>query len=155
MVGIPPIYRSMGTLGQIQAFAQLCRPTLGLLAALTCCTTIYALNPMTSPISYLLTALVLMSMSAAAFAINDHDDIDKDRINHPERPLPSGRLPPQQVWWIAVSLFIYSLLATIPLGLLPLMLAAFSSLLLWFYSPLLTVSGILGNVVVALLPITA
>ncbi len=150
MVSIPPSYRS-GSLSQLQAFAQLCRPTLGMMAALTCCTTIYALNPTTPPIKYLLTALVLLCISAAAFAINDHDDIEKDRINHPERPLPSGRLSLPQAWGAAVSLFTLALLAAIPLGPYPFILVAFSTLFLWFYSPLLTLSGILGNVIVAVI----
>lgn len=97
----------------------------------------------------MLTTIVLMCMTAGAFAINDYDDIEKDRINHPERPLPSGTLMPQQAWWTAVVLFCGALLAAIPLGFYPLMLVAVSTLLLWNYSSILNVSGILGNAVVA------
>ena len=133
----------------IHAFAQLCRPTLGILAALAGCATIYALNSVTQPQLYLLTAGVLICMTSAAFAIDDYRDVNQDRINHPERPLPSGRLSLQQAWWAAVVLFTCALLAAVPLGIYPFILVAISIVLLWNYSHILTYSGILGNVLVA------
>ena len=72
----------------IHAFAQLFRPTLGILAALAGCSTIYALNSVTQLQQYLLTAVVLICTTSAAFAIDDYRDLHQDRINHPERPLP-------------------------------------------------------------------
>ncbi|NJM67915.1 MAG: UbiA family prenyltransferase [Acaryochloris sp. RU_4_1] len=151
MVSIPSSPRPVGDPGVVQSFAQLCRPTLSVLAALVGCLTIYALNPVEPGLVYLLIAMVLACMTAGAFAINDYDDIEKDRINHPERPLPSGTLLPQQAWWVAVILFCGSLLAAIPLGLLPLLLVSVSAFLLWNYSAILMVSGILGNGVVAII----
>lgn len=133
----------------IHAFAQLFRLTLGILAALAGCTTIYALNSGTQLQQYLLTAIVLICTTFAAFAIDDYRDLHQDRINHPERPLPSGRLLPQQAWWAAIVLFTGALLAAIPLGLYPLILVAASSIMLWNYSHILTYSGILGNLMVA------
>jgi geranylgeranylglycerol-phosphate geranylgeranyltransferase len=124
---------------------------LSVLAALIGCLTIYALNPVAPGLFYLLTAMVLACMTAGAFAINDYDDIEKDRINHPQRPLPAGTLLPQQAWWVALILFSTALIAAMPLGLLPWLLVAVSTLLLWNYSALLTLSGILGNGVVALI----
>ncbi len=133
----------------IHAFAQLFRPTLGIFAALTGCATIYALHSGTQPLQYLLTASVLICMTSASFAIDDYRDVNQDRINHPERPLPSGRLKPQQVWWAAVVLFTGALIAAIPLGLSPFILVAVSTVGLWNYSHILSSSGILGNVSVA------
>ena len=133
----------------LRAFAQLFRPTLGILAALTGCVTIYALNPVTPFQQYLLTASVLICMTSASFAIDDYRDVNQDRINHPERPLPSGLLSPQQAWWSAVGMFTCAWLAAIPLGLYPFILVVVSTVLLWNYSRILTYSGILGNVIVA------
>lgn len=113
MVTIPSSPKHIGAL---QAFAQLCRPTLSALAAIASCLIIYALNPDASGLLYLPTAIVLVCMTSGAFAINDYDDIEKDRINHPERPLPSGSLLPQHAWWAAVILFCGALLAAFPLG---------------------------------------
>jgi len=120
-----------------------------MLAALAGCATIYALNAATPLQQYLLTATILMGMTSAACAINDYWDLDKDRIDHPDRPLPSGRLSLQQAWRAAVILFACALLAAVPLGLYPFILVTVSTALLWNYSHLLTYSGIVGNVVVA------
>ena len=133
----------------IQAFAQLFRPTLGVIAALASCATIYTLNSATHAKQYLLTATVLFCMTSASFAIDDYRDVNQDRINHPERPLPSSHLSLQQAWWAALVLFSCALIAAISLGLYPLILVAVSTVLLWNYSHILTYSGILGNAIVA------
>jgi geranylgeranylglycerol-phosphate geranylgeranyltransferase len=39
-------------------------------------------------------ALPLLFVSMCTFIINDLDDIEKDKINHPQRPLPSGQVKP-------------------------------------------------------------
>lgn len=113
--------------------------------------TSYALNPALPFTSYLLLALLLGCMTAAACSINDYWDIHKDQINHPERPLPSGRLSLQQAWWAAIVLFACALVIALPLGFFPCCLVAISTLLLWNYSLLLQWSGILGNLLVAVL----
>ena len=140
---------SIGRIRLLYAFVQLFRPTPSILAALAGCATVYALDGATQLHQYLLTASVLVCMTSAACAINDYWDLDKDRINHPHRPLPSGRLSPQQACWAAVVLFTCALFAALPLGLYPFILVAVSTVLLWNYSHLLTVSGILGNMLVA------
>ena len=145
----PSSSNSNSDLGILQAFAQLFRPTLGIFAALAGCVTIYALNPGTQFQQYLLTATVLICMTSASFAIDDYRDINQDRINHPERPLPSGLLSPQQAWWSAVGLFTAAIVAAIFLGLYPFILVVLSTFVLWNYSHILTYSGILGNAIVA------
>ncbi len=136
--------------GLIQAYAQLFRFPVGILAAFAGCATLYTLNPETPLWQYLLTGTVLACMYTAACAINDYWDLEKDRINHPERPLPSGRLSLQQAYWAAVILFSCAIVAAVPLGVYALLLVAVTTVLLWHYSHLLAYSGILGNVVVAI-----
>lgn len=136
---------------EIRAFAHLFRLPVGILASVAGCATIYVLDAATPLQQYLLTAAILVCMTSAACAINDYWDLDKDRIDHSDRPLPSGRLSLQQAWWSAVILFGCALIATIPLGLYPFILVAVSTVLLWNYSHLLTYSGILGNAVVAMI----
>lgn len=149
MIITPSSPDSSDGISVLRAFAQLFRPILGILAALAGCATIYALNPVTQFQQYLLTASVLICMTSASFAIDDYRDVNQDQINHPERPLPSGLLSPQQAWWSAVGLFTCALFAAIPLGLYPFILVAVSTILLWNYSHILTYSGILGNAIVA------
>lgn len=133
----------------IRDFAQLFRLPVAIVAALAGCATIYALNSAASLQQYLLTATILVFTHSAACAINDYWDVDKDRIDHPERPLPSGRLSPIAVWWVALILFIGATLAAIPLGISCLILVLVSSILLWNYSHILQQSGILANLIVA------
>ena len=149
MINTPSSPNSSGGSSLIRAFAQLFRLPVGLLAALAGCATLYALNSATQLQSYLLTGIVLAFMYSAACAIDDCWDVEKDRIDHPERPLPSGRLSKKQAWWAAVVLFAGALMAAIPLGLSPFLLVAVSTALLWNYSHLLAYSGIIGNAVVA------
>lgn len=151
MVTLPSSLKQFNFPNLFQGVAQLCRPTLSVLAAVASCLTVFALDPQTSVWVYLKTATVLICMTAGAFAINDFDDIEKDRINHPERPLPSGTLLPHHAWWIAVTLFCIALGAAIPLGLSCWIVVAISALLLWNYAPILNISGILGNGVVAMI----
>lgn len=42
-------------------------------------------------------SIPLLLASACTFLINDLDDMEKDSINHPQRPLPSGRVTPSVV----------------------------------------------------------
>ncbi len=149
MITTPSTPNFSDRISVIRAFAQLFRPTLGILAAVAGCVTIYALNSVTPLQQYLLTAIVLFCMTSACFAIDDYWDVNQDRINHPERPLPSGCLSPQQAWWAAVMLFTGAAIAAIPLGIYPFILVAVSTVLLWNYSHILTYSGILGNAIVA------
>lgn len=46
-------------------------------------------------------AVPLLLISLCTFIINDLDDIEKDRINHPDRPLPCGDIEPK----LAASLY--------------------------------------------------
>lgn len=133
----------------IPAFAQLIRMPSSFLAGLAGWATCYALNPNLSIDRSLLTAGLLFCMTAAACTINDYWDVDKDRLNHPDRPLPSEQLSLQQAWWAAIALFIGAVVTAAFLGLFPLIITSVNIVLLWYYSRLLTFNGILGNLLVA------
>jgi geranylgeranylglycerol-phosphate geranylgeranyltransferase len=141
--------KSPNWLDEVRAFSHLFRLSFSLIAAVAGSVSVYALNANLSIQSYILPGFILASMTAAACAINDYWDIDKDKINHPERPLPLGTLSRQQAWWSARCLFAIALIASIPLGFSTVFLVGVSTVLLWYYSPLLNYSGILGNFLVA------
>lgn len=136
-------------LATVHALIELIRLWFALMAAAAGCAAVYALNSALPAQAYRLTGLILGCMTAAACAINDYYDIGKDHINHPARPLPSGRLSPHHAWWLAIALFSVAGLAAIPLGTNALILVGVSAGLLWHYSTLLNYSGILGNFLVA------
>ena len=134
---------------QSRAFAHLFRWPVAILSALAGCATIYILTPDTALYRYLLTGIVLACTYSAACAINDYWDIDKDRINHPERPLPSGRLSLDQVRWVAIGLFAIAVISALHLGIYPCSIVVITIPVLWHYSQILNFSGILGNAIVA------
>ncbi len=51
-----------------------------------------------------LAALATLLVSAAANAWNDYRDIEIDRINQPQRPLPSGMVSPRAALNFSISL---------------------------------------------------
>ena len=149
MIRTPSSHNSLDGIRLVRAYAHLFRLPPAILAAMAGCAAIYAINSTVQIPQYLLTAVILVCMNSAACAINDYWDLDKDRIDHPERPLPSGRLKPRQAWRAAVILFASALIAAIPLGVYPFLLVAVNALLLWHYSHLLIYSGIFGNLIVS------
>jgi geranylgeranylglycerol-phosphate geranylgeranyltransferase len=54
-------------------------------------------------------AIPLLFICACTFIANDLDDVDRDRVNHPERPLPARQLTPA----VAVILYFTSLAAAL------------------------------------------
>lgn len=146
-----PVIRGRANLvyGVVYGVAQLIRLPVSLLAGLAGWGAVYALDATLPLTRYFLVATILTCMTAASCTINDFWDVEKDRVNHPDRPLPSGRLPLAVAWWVAVALFAVAGLAATELGLNVLILVAVSTVLLWHYSRLLQYSGILGNLLVA------
>ncbi|OIR13062.1 MAG: hypothetical protein BEU05_00045 [Marine Group III euryarchaeote CG-Bathy2] len=98
-----------------------------------------------------------MACVAGGNALNDWFDREGDRANHPQRPLPSGRLQPAAALRWALALLATGLGALAAgwqldaLGALPLAIAGGGCLLLGAYETALKASGLPGNALVALL----
>ncbi len=54
-------------------------------------------------LNVVLGALMAAVMNAGSNGLNQIFDLEIDRINKPDRPLPSGRLTPKQAWWFTAS----------------------------------------------------
>lgn len=57
-------------------------------------------------------AAPLLFISICTFIANDLDDIEKDRVNHPERPLPSGHIKPSfaaVLYFICLTLSLFTI----------------------------------------------
>ena len=96
-------------------------------------------------------ALATLFVSAAANAWNDYRDIDIDRINQPQRPLPSGMVSPRAALYFSVTLAALSIVLAAFLGPLALAIAVASNVLLYVYSVWLKSTVLLGNATVALI----
>ena len=90
-------------------------------------------------------------VTAGANAINDVFDIDIDRINRPDRPLPSGALTPFEAkrMWLIVSAAAFGL--NLFLNSAALLITVFSIALLYFYSARFKRTVLVGNLVVGLM----
>lgn len=98
-----------------------------------------------------LAALATLFVSAAANAWNDYRDIDIDRINQPQRPLPSGMVSPRAVLIFSIILAVLSVGLAALISPTALLIAVASNVLLYVYSVWLKSTVLLGNATVALI----
>jgi len=88
-------------------------------------------------------------ISASALILNDLFDIESDRINAPERPLPSGRVTPAgviiQFGLVSILGFVLSYLISIPV----LIIAAVLWMVAFLYNWKFKKAGIIGNLMVS------
>jgi geranylgeranylglycerol-phosphate geranylgeranyltransferase len=87
---------------------------------------------------------------AYSMAVNDVYDIEVDRVNRPERPLPSGRVSQAG----AARISVVALLAGVACSVLSLnpwavLIALFYAFLSWLYNSRAKKAGIAGNLIVA------
>jgi len=97
----------------------------------------------------LLAAVSAAAITAAANAINDAFDVKVDRVNRPDRPIPSGRITERAatVTWLAGALI--GIAASLMISVENVMIAAASILLVYAYSAALKQVGFIGNFVVS------
>jgi geranylgeranylglycerol-phosphate geranylgeranyltransferase len=99
----------------------------------------------------LLTALSVAMVCAAGNAFNDYVDIESDRINHPDRPLPRGDLPARSGLLASMSFAWVALGFAVVVNWLILIVVAVSLTFLILYSLYLKRIPLLGNMAVSLL----
>jgi len=109
---------------------------------------------------------VAFLVTAGGNALNDYMDADVDRVAHPERPLPSGRLAPKQALWFAIGCLVVAqpltgaivslgsggaVLSLDHPGLFPLLVELLAVGCLFAYELSLKAKGLSGNLMVSLL----
>lgn len=97
----------------------------------------------------LLAVLATVLISAAANAWNDFLDMEIDRINKPERPLPAGVISPRAAWRFSLILAGLSLVVAAFINAPAFWMALASNVLLYVYSWRLKSTVLLGNFTVA------
>lgn len=101
--------------------------------------------------SVLLLFIVVFLITAAGNVINDYFDVEIDRVNRPERPIPSGIVTLPAARAFAVTLFLAGILACIPTNTICLTIAVFNSILLVAYAATLKRLPLVGNLAVSYL----
>ncbi len=99
----------------------------------------------------LVASSVVVTITAAGNVINDYVDKDIDKINKPERPIPSRQIHEEIALLFGIILFITGLLMAGMLNPIALLIAAENSILLISYAVRLKKIGFIGNLVVSYL----
>ena len=135
---------------KIKAVLQIFRPELPLAAGL--CVLIgelLALRRFPPPAAWVPGFACGFLLSASALIFNDYFDVDVDRVNAPQRPLPSGRLTPGEVLALGAVVTLAGFAAAWALN----PLAFGVSVLVWLsgflYNWKLKSAGLWGNLIVA------
>jgi geranylgeranylglycerol-phosphate geranylgeranyltransferase len=87
----------------------------------------------------------------AGNALNDYFDRETDKVAHPSRPIPSGRMPPLHALWISGVLFLAALAVSAWLSLGALLVVASSAAVMVGYERGLKSAGLPGNLAIAYL----
>jgi len=102
-------------------------------------------NP-TQAIFGFLTAFMLL---AGTMVFNDIQDVQVDRVNSPNRPIPSGKVTIRQAYGLSVVFSAFALLSSLVLGILTFLTALVALALMAYYNTRGKKTGLLGNVVVS------
>jgi len=94
---------------------------------------------------------VVVLVTAGGNTINDYFDAGIDRINRPDRPIPSGEVRENEAWNLSFILFAGGILIAAFTNLLCIAIALFNSLLLFLYAARWKRSCFSGNLVVSYL----
>lgn len=100
--------------------------------------------------SLLAAAFIGFGVCAFGNLVNDIQDIEIDRINNPKRPLPSGKVRKNAVWFMAFAFMLGSAVGAFLLGPAPFLVAIAAMVLLVFYSVYLK-KTLAGNLTVAVI----
>ena len=100
------------------------------------------------------TELILGCITVILFIIggnslNDYLDKDIDKIAHPERPIPSGRIRPEAAKNISIAGFVIACIVAMPLGLVPFMITVVNAVVMLAYELKTKKLGLIGNLSIA------
>jgi geranylgeranylglycerol-phosphate geranylgeranyltransferase len=96
-------------------------------------------------------SVAVFSFIAGGNSLNDYTDREVDKLAHPERPLPSGRMTPRQVLLISIASFVISFLSFPVPELESIIIVVMAILLMLSYEAKLKKDALTGNLEIALL----
>ena len=139
---------------------EILRPINGLMGSLTVIigilNTRIDVDPITLIFNIIFGVLTYFFISGSSMVINDYYDIEIDKINRPERPIPRGSITLNQakiIWIITILIgtilsILHSLLFKI--GYLVTIIVVFMAFIGWLYAAWGKKSGFLGNIIVGI-----
>ncbi|MFA4850851.1 MAG: geranylgeranylglycerol-phosphate geranylgeranyltransferase [Methanoregula sp.] len=131
-------------------FFSITRPANAIVSGITAIIAYLIATGTIIPSTVLLLVIVFL-ITAAGNVINDYFDADIDRINRPERPIPSGTVSPIAARGFAVTLFLSGILVAFFTPPLCLAIVLINSFILFLYAAKLKSMPVIGNAAVAYL----
>jgi geranylgeranylglycerol-phosphate geranylgeranyltransferase len=107
------------------------------------------INILDNPLLLVFSFLTGFSLTGASMAINDYYDREIDKINEPNRPIPSGRIFPKNVLIFTAILSIIGLVSSLLISRTALSLAGIAWVIMMVYSVWGKQTGFLGNLMVS------
>ena len=108
-----------------------------------------ALGTLPSPAAAVFGFFTAFLLLAGTMVLNDIHDIDVDRVNSPERPLPSGKIGFREAYSLSAVLSFLGILSSIALGALTILTALLALVLMVYYNTRGKSTGLIGNAVVS------
>ncbi len=137
-------------LSRVPAFLSLIRPLNLLIAFLSIIVaSVLAGGDEDEAVAMVLAACAGIAVAAGANAINDRFDVEIDRVNRPDRPIPRGALTERDAtltWGTSAGV---AAICSATVGSWPFAIVVGSIVLLYFYSRSLKAMPLVGNLVVA------
>lgn len=100
-------------------------------------------------VNVLLAGVVTILITAAGNAWNDYLDVEIDRINQPQRVLPSGMISRRGAWMFSVGLTLLALIVAAFINWPSFLIALGATIILYIYSWKLKSTVLMGNATVA------
>lgn len=88
-------------------------------------------------------------ISAAILALNDYFDIETDKINAPQRPIPSGMVTQQESLWFSLTLVVLGVALSYLLGTITFLCTLILLIVGFLYNRRFKKSGLAGNLMVS------
>lgn len=93
--------------------------------------------------------LSVFMISASILVLNDYFDVETDKINAPERPIPSNLVSPAEALLLAICLLILGLILSYFISIAALIFSIGLSIIGFLYNRFFKKSGIFGNLMVS------
>lgn len=133
----------------MNAYLEILRPANAIMAVIA--VLLMALISGVYDFNIFLAGFLVFIATGGGNVINDYFDYNIDKINKPERPIPSGRISRKNAYYYSISLFIISSILGFYINVNAGLIAVFSSILMFLYASKLKKAGLIGNFVVSFL----
>jgi geranylgeranylglycerol-phosphate geranylgeranyltransferase len=102
-----------------------------------------------------LAGIVAFLFTGAGNSLNDYYDRETDIINHPDRPIPQGKIRPNNALTLAVFLFMVSVILSVFINIIALLVVIANLLVMVSYEVFSKAKGAFGNLTISWLTATA